>query len=76
MAGMTFREPIEAVLRIPQRSLPFTLLLVFTMKLSTPELSLALNENFKGNSREWQEPTHWAVMVAWNRPAEIVGQYV
>jgi len=28
------------------------------MKSSTPKLSVAMNENFKGNAGEWQEGTH------------------
>jgi single-strand DNA-binding protein len=40
------------------------------------KLSLALNENFKANEGRWQERTHWVMIVAWERLAEIVGEYV
>ena len=38
--------------------------------------SLATNERFKGRSDEWQERTEWHNIVAWQRLAEIVGEYV
>ncbi|MFZ0735258.1 MAG: single-stranded DNA-binding protein [Candidatus Sulfotelmatobacter sp.] len=38
--------------------------------------SLATNERFKGRNDEWQERTEWHNMVAWQRLAEIVGEYV
>src|SRR5579864_3085278 len=40
------------------------------------KFSLATNENFKGRSDEWQERTEWHNIVAWQRLAEIVGEYV
>ena len=40
------------------------------------KLSLAINENFKDGKGEWQERTHWVNIVAWQRLAEIVGEYV
>lgn len=40
------------------------------------KLSLAINEGFKDAKGEWQERTHWATIVAWQRLAEIVGEYV
>ena len=38
--------------------------------------SLATNERFKGHNDEWQERTEWHSIVAWQRLAEIVGEYV
>jgi len=38
--------------------------------------SLATNERFKGRNDEWQERTEWHNIVAWQRLAEIVGEYV
>jgi single-strand DNA-binding protein len=38
--------------------------------------SLATNERFKGRNDEWQERTQWHNIVAWQRLAEIVGEYV
>jgi primosomal replication protein N len=45
---------------------------------STPvaNFSLATNERFKGRNDEWQERTEWHSIVAWQRLAEIVGEYV
>ena len=40
------------------------------------KLSLAVNESFKNSHGEWQERTHWVSIVAWQRLAEIVGEYV
>ena len=40
------------------------------------KLSLAINESFKNAKGEWQERTHWVSIVAWQRLAEIVGEYV
>jgi single-strand DNA-binding protein len=40
------------------------------------KLSLATNERFKDKSGEWQERTEWHNIVAWQRLAEIVGEYV
>jgi single-strand DNA-binding protein len=40
------------------------------------KLSLAVNESFKDSQGEWQERTHWVSIVAWQRLAEIVGEYV
>lgn len=39
-------------------------------------LSLATNERFKGNNDQWQDRTEWHSIVAWQRLAEIVGEYV
>ena len=38
--------------------------------------SLATNERFKDPNDEWQERTEWHSIVAWQRLAEIVGEYV
>ncbi len=38
--------------------------------------SLATNERFKDRNDEWQERTEWHNVVAWQRLAEIVGEYV
>jgi single-strand DNA-binding protein len=38
--------------------------------------SLATNERFKVCNDEWQERTEWHSIVAWQRLAEIVGEYV
>src|SRR5215469_1022070 len=38
--------------------------------------SLATNERFKDQSGEFQERTEWYSIVAWQRLAEIVGEFV
>ena len=38
--------------------------------------SLATNERFKDRNDEWQDRTEWHSIVAWQRLAEIVGEYV
>jgi single-strand DNA-binding protein len=38
--------------------------------------SLATNEKFKDRGGAWQERTEWHNIVAWQRLAEIVGEYV
>lgn len=38
--------------------------------------NLATNEKFKDRNDEWQERTEWHSIVAWQRLAEIVGEYV
>src|SRR5450432_877696 len=38
--------------------------------------SVATSENYKDRNDEWQERTEWHSMVAWQRLAEIVGEYV
>lgn len=40
------------------------------------KFSLATNERFKDRSGEWQERVEWHSIVAWQRLAEIVGEYV
>jgi single-strand DNA-binding protein len=38
--------------------------------------SLATNERFKDRSGDWQDRTQWHNIVAWQRLAEVVGEYV
>jgi single-strand DNA-binding protein len=40
------------------------------------KFSLATNERFKDKNGEWQDRTEWHNIVAWQRLAEIVGEYV
>jgi single-strand DNA-binding protein len=40
------------------------------------KFSLATNERYKDKAGEWQERTEWHSIVAWQRLAEIVGEYV
>lgn len=40
------------------------------------KFSLATNEGYKDKSGEWQERTEWHNIVAWQRTAEIVGEYL
>src|SRR5437763_16940955 len=40
------------------------------------KFSLATNERFKDKAGEWQDSTEWHNIVAWQRLAEIVGEYV
>ena len=40
------------------------------------KFSLATNERFKDKSGEWQDRTEWHNIIAWQRLAEIVGEYV
>jgi single-strand DNA-binding protein len=44
--------------------------------LPVAKFSLATNERYKDKSGEWQERTEWHNIVAWQRLAEIVGEYV
>lgn len=39
------------------------------------KFSLATNERYKDKSGEWQDRTEWHNLVAWQRMAEIVGEY-
>ena len=39
------------------------------------KFSLATNERFKDRSGEWQERVEWHSIVAWQRLAEIVGEF-
>ena len=40
------------------------------------KVSLATNERFKDRNDQWQDKTEWHSVVAWQRLAEIVGEYV
>ena len=40
------------------------------------KFSMATNERFKDRSGEWQDRVEWHNIVAWQRLAEIVGEYV
>jgi single-strand DNA-binding protein len=40
------------------------------------KLSLATNERYRNRSGEWEERTEWHSVVAWQRLAEIIGEYV
>jgi single-strand DNA-binding protein len=40
------------------------------------KFSLATNERYKDKSGNWQDRTEWHNIVAWQRLAEIVGEYV
>jgi single-strand DNA-binding protein len=40
------------------------------------KFSLATNERFKDKDGQWQDRTEWHNIVAWQKLAEIVGQYV
>jgi single-strand DNA-binding protein len=40
------------------------------------KLSLSTNERFKDKNDAWQDRTEWHSVVAWQRLAEIVGEYV
>ena len=40
------------------------------------KFSLATNEGYKDKSGQWQERTEWHNIVAWQRLAEIIGEYV
>jgi single-strand DNA-binding protein len=40
------------------------------------KFSLATNERYKDKAGDWQDRTEWHNIVAWQRLAEIVGEYV
>jgi single-strand DNA-binding protein len=40
------------------------------------KVSFATNERYKDKRGEWQERTEWHNIIAWQRLAEIVGEYV
>jgi single-strand DNA-binding protein len=40
------------------------------------KFSLATNERYKDKSGEWHDRTEWHNVVAWQRLAEIIGEYV
>ena len=44
--------------------------------VAVAKFSLATNERYKDKSGEWQDRTEWHNIIAWQRLAEIVGEYV
>jgi single-strand DNA-binding protein len=40
------------------------------------KFSLATNERYKDKAGEWQDRTEWHSIVAWQKLAEIIGEYV
>jgi single-strand DNA-binding protein len=40
------------------------------------KFTLATNERYKDKAGEWQDRTEWHNIVAWQRLAEIVGEYL
>src|SRR5882672_5239695 len=40
------------------------------------KFSLPTNERYKDKAGEWQDRTEWHNIIAWERLAEIVGEYV
>lgn len=40
------------------------------------KFTLATNERYKDKAGEWQDRTEWHNVVAWQRLAEIVGEYL
>lgn len=44
--------------------------------VAVAKFSLATNERYKDKGGEWQDRTEWHNLVAWQRTAEIVGEYV
>lgn len=40
------------------------------------KFSVATNERYKDKGGEWQDRTEWHYVVAWQRSAEIIGEYV
>src|SRR5260370_40827956 len=46
------------------------------MGVRVPRVSLARNERFKDRKDQWKDKTEWQSVVAWQRLAEIVGEYV
>jgi single-strand DNA-binding protein len=51
---------------------------VKVMPSGTPvaNFSLATNERSKDKNGQWQDRTEWHNLVAWQRTAEIIGEYV
>ena len=39
-------------------------------------LTLATNERYKDKSGEWQDRTEWHSIKAWQKTAEVIGEYV
>src|SRR5579872_4712450 len=44
--------------------------------VAVAKFSIATNERYKDKGGEWQDRTEWHNLVAWQRTAEIVGEYV
>jgi single-strand DNA-binding protein len=44
--------------------------------LPVAKFSIATSERYKDKDGQWQERTEWHNIVAWQRLAEIVGEYV
>jgi single stranded DNA-binding protein (ssb) len=44
--------------------------------VAVAKFTLATTERFKDNSGEWQDRCEWHSVLAWQRLAEIVGEYV
>jgi len=44
--------------------------------MAVAKFTVATNERFKDKSGEWQDRTEWHSIVAWQRLAEIVGEYL
>ena len=44
--------------------------------LPVAKVSVATSERFKDRNDQWQDRTEWHSVVAWQRLAEIVGEYV
>lgn len=40
------------------------------------KFSLAVNEKYKDKDGSWQEKTEWVNLIAWQRLAEIISEYV
>ena len=40
------------------------------------KFTLATNERYKDKDGQWQDRTEWHNIVAWQRTAEIVGEYL
>ena len=40
------------------------------------KFTVATNEGYKDKSGQWQERTEWHNVIAWQRTAEIVGEYL
>jgi single-strand DNA-binding protein len=40
------------------------------------KFTLATNERYKDKNGQWQDRTEWHNLVAWQRTAEIVGEYL
>lgn len=44
--------------------------------MAVAKFTVATNEKFKDKSGEWQDRTEWHSIVAWQRLAEIIGEYL